>query len=82
MPAIEISRFFTSRFFNKPLLDPGGRFASNSKTAARQFQKPEVNSRCVSVSEVKRLQINSSCVALVPLFQGGPFDIVGPEETN
>jgi hypothetical protein len=48
---IELSR--SSKWHLKPLLDPDGRFAS--ETAARRFQNR--NDRHVTVSEAKRLQI-------------------------
>ena len=48
---VELSRSPSGYF--KPLLDPGDRFAS--ETAARRFQK--LNSRYVTVSEVKRFKI-------------------------
>jgi hypothetical protein len=41
----------------KPLLDPGGRFASDSETAVRRFQKRNGRHVAVAVSEAKRLQI-------------------------
>jgi hypothetical protein len=44
----------------KPLLDPGGRFIS--ETATRRFQK--LNGRYLTVSEVKRLKIYSGSVRL------------------
>jgi hypothetical protein len=49
---LELSR--SPNGFFKPLLDPGGRFASETETAVR-FQKK--NGRYVIVSEAKRLQI-------------------------
>ena len=52
---LKVQTDFLNRFW---LLGPGGRFTS--ETAARRFKK--WNGRCVTVSEVKRLQIQNGCV--------------------
>jgi hypothetical protein len=61
---VGLSRSSNGHF--KPLLDPGGGFTS--ETVALQFQKR--NGRCVTVSEVKRLQIYSGYIVQRPFPNG------------